>query len=77
MEDLMQAQAPELGYIIESLAESVEDAELLQIRGRVTQVTGTIIKAVVPKAKVGELCLLRNPAEDFPHFGLVVHEPQQ
>ena len=54
-----------LSYITELLAESVEQARLLEIRGRVTQVTGTIIKAVVPGVQVGELCLLRGPAEGF------------
>ncbi|MEE4377500.1 MAG: type III secretion system ATPase SctN [Candidatus Competibacteraceae bacterium] len=48
-------------YITDLLAESVEEARLLEIRGRVTQVTGTIIKAVVPGVQIGELCLLRNP----------------
>jgi len=33
------------------------------LRGRVTQVTGTIVKAVVPAAVVGEICTLRNPGE--------------
>lgn len=29
------------------------------------QVVGTIIKAVVPAVKIGEVCVLRNPGEDF------------
>ena len=33
---------------------------------------GTIIKAVVPAVKVGEVCLLRNPGEDFEMKGEVV-----
>jgi len=49
-------------YITDLLAESVDDARLLEVRGRVTQVTGTIIKAVVPGVEIGELCLLRNPS---------------
>ncbi|NJN46466.1 MAG: EscN/YscN/HrcN family type III secretion system ATPase [Candidatus Competibacteraceae bacterium] len=48
-------------YITDLLAESIEEARLLEIRGRVTQVTGTIIKAVVPGVQIGELCLLRSP----------------
>lgn len=47
------------------LQRSVNEAQLLSIRGRVTQVTGTIIKAVVPGVQVGELCLLRNADSDF------------
>ncbi len=40
---------------------AVEKCRLIQIRGRVTQVTGTLLKAVVPGVRVGELCHLRNP----------------
>lgn len=37
---------------------SVEAARLTRRRGRVIQVVGTIIKAIAPGAKIGELCLL-------------------
>jgi ATP synthase in type III secretion protein N len=49
----------------ELLAHALEDAVTLRVKGRVIQVVGTIVKAVVPTAKVGELCMLRNPGEDF------------
>lgn len=52
-------------YITDLLAQSLDEVRLLEIRGRVTQITGTIIKAMVPGAKIGELCLLRNPGERF------------
>ncbi len=42
----------------------VERAEPLALRGRVQQVVGTIVKAHAPGAKVGELCVLRNPSDD-------------
>ncbi|EXJ15644.1 type III secretion system ATPase SctN [Imhoffiella purpurea] len=51
------------GYIGDLLAQSLAEARLLEVRGRVTQITGTIIKAVVPGARIGELCHLRNPGE--------------
>ncbi len=35
---------------------AVERAETLKVRGRVTEVTGLIIKACVPGVKIGELC---------------------
>jgi ATP synthase in type III secretion protein N len=35
----------------------------VRIHGRVIQVVGTIIKAVVPSVVVGEICLLRNPGD--------------
>jgi ATP synthase in type III secretion protein N len=39
----------------------LRDSQLLQARGRVTEVVGTIIKAVVPGVQVGELCYLQSP----------------
>ena len=47
------------------LGRALENAVTLRIKGRVIQVVGTIIRAVVPTVKVGELCVLRNPGEDF------------
>ena len=52
-------------YIAEMMQLALDDTPVLQIKGRVTQVIGTIIKAVVPTVKVGEVCVLRNPGEDF------------
>lgn len=59
------AKTAGFSYITDLLAQSLDEARLLEIRGRITQITGTIIKAVVPGAKIGELCLLRNPGEQF------------
>jgi type III secretion protein N (ATPase) len=50
-------------YITDLLSQSLDEVRLLEVRGRVTKITGTIIKAVVPWARIGELCLLRNPGE--------------
>ena len=52
-------------YVTQMLALALEDAPTLRIKGRVIQVVGTIIKAVVPRVKVCEICLLRNPGETF------------
>ena len=52
-------------YIPEMMALALQDTPTLSIKGRVTQVIGTIIKAVVPTVKIGEVCLLRNPGEAF------------
>lgn len=62
----------QLDYISEMMSLALHDAPTLRIKGRVTQVTGTIIRAVVPAVKVGEVCLLRNPGEDFEMKGEVV-----
>ncbi|MEJ0035241.1 MAG: type III secretion system ATPase SctN [Gammaproteobacteria bacterium] len=50
-------------YITELMTVALQEAPPLAIRGRVTQVIGTIIKAVIPSVTVGEVCLLRNPGQ--------------
>ncbi|MEG2004587.1 MAG: type III secretion system ATPase SctN [Bilophila sp.] len=52
-------------YIGALLKEAAQNASTMQARGRVEQVVGTIIRAVVPDVKVGELCILRNPWENW------------
>jgi len=52
-------------YITKMMDLALEDTPTLRIKGRVTQVIGTIIRAVVPTVKIGEVCVLRNPGEDF------------
>jgi type III secretion protein N (ATPase) len=54
-----------LEYLTALLAETIQTTTTLEIRGRVEQVVGTIIKAVVPGVKVGEICLLRNPWDNW------------
>lgn len=53
------------GYIADMMSLALEETLTLRIKGRVIQVVGTLIKAVVPTVKVGEVCLLRNPGENF------------
>ena len=52
-------------YITQVLDRAVEDALVVETKGKVVQVVGTIIKAAVPGVKIGEVCLLRNPWEDY------------
>lgn len=47
-------------HLTRVLTEVIEKTPTLIMKGRVVQVTGTVIKAVLPHAKVGELCLLQN-----------------
>ncbi|MDF9618799.1 type III secretion system ATPase SctN [Pseudomonas entomophila] len=54
------------------MAQAIEQAQLIQVRGRVTQVTGTVIKAVVPGARIGELCRLRNAHDSLDMIAEVV-----
>jgi type III secretion protein N (ATPase) len=65
------------GYITNQLERSIEDSSLIQIRGKVLQVVGTIIKASVPGVKIGELCILKNPWEDQELMAEVVGFSQQ
>ena len=52
-------------YITQVLDRAVEDALVVEAKGKVIQVVGTIIKAAVPGVKIGEICILRNPWEEF------------
>jgi type III secretion protein N (ATPase) len=47
------------------LQSALARAKISQVKGRVVQVTGTIIRAVIPSVKIGEICLLRNPGEEL------------
>ena len=51
-------------YITKMMESALEEARPLDVKGRVVQVVGTIIKAVIPGVKIGELCILRNPLDD-------------
>ncbi|MEM8820629.1 MAG: type III secretion system ATPase SctN [Pseudomonadota bacterium] len=55
----------ELTRFADELALAVQNASLIEVRGRVLRFTGTIIEAMVPGAQIGELCILRGPAPDF------------
>lgn len=50
-----------LDHIARLLRGAVAQAATVKVRGRVIQVVGTIVKAVVPSVKIGEVCLLRDP----------------
>jgi len=39
---------------------AVEEAETISVRGRVTEVTGLVIKAMVPGVRIGEMCFVDN-----------------
>lgn len=44
--------------------EAVEKAETINVRGRVTEVTGLVIKAMVPGVKMGEVCMVKTGSEE-------------
>ena len=51
-------------YIMEVIDRAADEVRPIDVKGRVIQVVGTIIKATVPGVKIGEICILRNPWED-------------
>ena len=50
-----------LEYLGELFGQAVREATTVEVRGRVEQVVGTIVRAVAPGVRVGEICLLRHP----------------
>ncbi len=44
----------------EELMQQFEDLELTAVHGRITEIVGMLIKAVVPQVKIGELCLIKR-----------------
>ena len=54
-----------LDYIPDILESALRSNLPVEIRGRVVQVVGTIIKAVVPGVKIGEICTLKNPWDSW------------
>jgi len=47
----------------DKLVHQLEDLELTTIHGRITEVVGMLIKAVVPQVKMGEICLIKRDPE--------------
>lgn len=41
----------------------LEDIELTTVHGRITEIIGMLIKAVVPNVKIGEVCLIKRTGE--------------
>ena len=50
-----------LAKLLTELQSAVDHAPPQRVRGRVTQVLGTLVKAVVPGVRMGERCQLVNP----------------
>src|SRR3954451_6794096 len=51
---------------IRQYLERIERATPVQIRGRVKEVVGLVVKAVVPEAWIGEMCLIRSARSPHP-----------
>ncbi len=48
----------------DQLISHLEDLELTTVHGRITEVVGMLIKAVVPQVKMGEVCLIKREGAD-------------
>ena len=48
----------------ESLLSAVDTVSPLTLHGRIVQVAGTVVRAVLPQARIGELCMLKNTSSD-------------
>ncbi len=52
-------QPPDFDKLISHL----DEVELTTVHGRITEVVGMLIKAVVPQVKMGEVCLIKREGE--------------
>lgn len=59
------------------LDNAIQATSTVSIKGKVLQVTGTIVKAAVPGVKVGEICTLCNPHEKMEILAEVVGFAQE
>lgn len=48
---------------LDKLLNHLEDIELTTVHGRITEVVGMLIRAVVPQVKMGEVCLIKRAGE--------------
>lgn len=65
LEALYDESKGQLSFLQKKMMASVEQSRPLRVRGWVSQVSGTIIRAIVPGVKVGELCHLVNPDDGY------------
>src|SRR3989344_9347216 len=47
----------------DKLMNHLEDVELTTVHGRITEVVGMLIRAIVPQVKMGEVCLIKREGE--------------
>lgn len=57
----VEAPVRRLDHTLSHIRERIRETETRPLRGRVTRAVGTMIHAVVPDVRIGELCRLRNP----------------
>ncbi|CDZ80868.1 putative ATP synthase YscN [Candidatus Rubidus massiliensis] len=47
----------------ETLLGSLEDIQLTTVNGRITEIVGMLIRAVIPNVKIGEVCLIKRDGD--------------
>ncbi|NDA46537.1 MAG: FliI/YscN family ATPase, partial [Alphaproteobacteria bacterium] len=47
----------------DQLVSHLEELELTTVHGRITEVIGMLIKAIVPQVTMGEVCIIKRPGE--------------
>lgn len=45
---------------LEQLLGQLDDIELTTVNGRITEIVGMLIKAIIPQVKIGEICLVKR-----------------
>ena len=45
---------------IDKLLGDLESLELSTVNGRITEIVGMLIKAIIPNVKIGEICLVKR-----------------
>lgn len=48
------------GNLFSNLENTLDDLELTSTHGRITEVVGMLIRAVIPKVKMGEICMIKR-----------------
>lgn len=58
----MRPRTP-LSHVTERMRNHLDNCTPLVLHGRIVQVTGTVVRAIVPRVKLGELCMLKNSGD--------------
>lgn len=51
------------GSTFNKLIDHIDDLELTTVHGRITEVVGTLIKAIIPQVRMGEVCLIKREGD--------------
>lgn len=47
----------------DTILDGLDDLQLTTVNGRITEIVGMLIKAIVPQVKIGEICLIKREGE--------------